>query len=1004
MPKVSCEFCGKEFKQGLGRHRKACERKHLDAAKDAAFALERTVGQVEGSRAGASQSSISFLDAEDNVNASDELPPPHFAPHVRVDDPAPYPVENHEETTTPPSRPASPAPISSPDPDSYIPVLNDIKTEYHPSSRIPTKIESFVDYNTSRVPDPIPPEDKPWEPFRSRLDFEVSELALEAALSRKQIDRLIGIIHCAMEGNESNKFTIGSSGEMKDMWEAASVLRTRFVKENITVPYKDEDRVFEVQFRDPWDWALEIVRSPTLAPRIHWDAVRLFKWSEKIGWENFVDEPWTAQAFWDAQSKLPETAPGDPPAKILPFILYADKTKLSSFGTAKGYPIVARFAALPHEIRNSDGVGGGRVVGWLPIVHEDTGETNKKGFVNFKNAVWHESFLAFLRKIAAYSHTGCYVNGGDDIERWLWPLILLLCADYEEMSVMSLIRGLKGHFPCPICLVPNALQSDLSQTFMLRTQPESESIVRTAQSQATLDAGEKMLSKYSLRSVNNAFWSMANTDLHRALSYDTLHFDDNGLWEDHFFKVFKTLITVRDVISTIDNHFDGMPRWSGLNHFKSVMNITFNDGSKNRDISKIFLFAAQSVLARDNESEAYLLLRCLRSYLNIRMYADFDLHTQSTISAGHRELEEVFTRLIQDFIQLASQGLDSDGSGSESDGEEQIQATVKSWNFIKLHIRKHLFPHIRDKGVTRNFSTKPNEKMHGPLKISYQRRTNFKDFGDQILKADHYLLVSGFIRSNLDALDQHVENLLAFPDPEDAEVTSHQIKGFDTSEYDQYREIGSRVKPPWTFQALEETHKTDRAYKDFRIKLGKFLTQFLPAYKIALPGGKDIRFRQSDLITEYRFLKVRYACSADWSLKTDYLRCNPKFYGSPRYDCVLVNSNPVPYFARLIFLFTCVVEEQEYPLALIQPFAGVYRHRNRTQKDTELELLRLKENLRAECEFVSIHTIIRGAVLVHSGETTNDGFRSRDYFLFDVLDADMFLRARSDELASPLAK
>lgn len=48
--------------------------------------------------------------------------------------------------------------------------------------------------------------------------------------------------------------------------------------------------------------------------------------------------------------------------------MYADKTKLSSFGTAKGYPIVARFAALPHEIRNSNGVGGGRVVGWLPIV------------------------------------------------------------------------------------------------------------------------------------------------------------------------------------------------------------------------------------------------------------------------------------------------------------------------------------------------------------------------------------------------------------------------------------------------------------------------------------------------------------------------------------------------------------------------------------------------------------------------------------------------------------
>jgi len=33
-----------------------------------------------------------------------------------------------------------------------------------------------------------------------------------------------------------------------------------------------------------------------------------------------------------------------------------------------GYPVVARCANLPTDIRNGNGVGGGRVVGWLPIV------------------------------------------------------------------------------------------------------------------------------------------------------------------------------------------------------------------------------------------------------------------------------------------------------------------------------------------------------------------------------------------------------------------------------------------------------------------------------------------------------------------------------------------------------------------------------------------------------------------------------------------------------------
>ena len=49
-------------------------------------------------------------------------------------------------------------------------------------------------------------------------------------------------------------------------------------------------------------------------------------------------------------------------------ILYADKAKLSSFGTEKAYPIIARCANLPDWIRNGEGIGGGRVVGWQPIV------------------------------------------------------------------------------------------------------------------------------------------------------------------------------------------------------------------------------------------------------------------------------------------------------------------------------------------------------------------------------------------------------------------------------------------------------------------------------------------------------------------------------------------------------------------------------------------------------------------------------------------------------------
>ena len=60
--------------------------------------------------------------------------------------------------------------------------------------------------------------------------------------------------------------------------------------------------------------------------------------------------------------KLPEDS------KLLCILLYADKTRLSSFGTAKAHPVIARCANLPIEIRNGEEFDGGRVVGWLPIV------------------------------------------------------------------------------------------------------------------------------------------------------------------------------------------------------------------------------------------------------------------------------------------------------------------------------------------------------------------------------------------------------------------------------------------------------------------------------------------------------------------------------------------------------------------------------------------------------------------------------------------------------------
>jgi hypothetical protein len=74
-------------------------------------------------------------------------------------------------------------------------------------------------------------------------------------------------------------------------------------------------------------------------------------------------------------------------------------------------------------------------------------------------------------------------------------------------------------------------------------------------------------------------------------------------------------------------------------------------------------------------------------------------------------------------------------SGSSDFNQEYADSDTQSgkdWNFPKMHSHKHTFNDIEAKGVTRNYNTKPNEKLHEPLKDSYKLRTNFKDVANQV--------------------------------------------------------------------------------------------------------------------------------------------------------------------------------------------------------------------------------------------------------------------------------
>lgn len=88
--------------------------------------------------------------------------------------------------------------------------------------------------------------------------------------------------------------------------------------------YKDEEKPFEVWTRPLWDWAYDILSNPHLANHFRWDAERHYKFNGEQ-FERFIDEPWTADAWWEIQVSKKITS-FFPPLSIIYHAMLADNS------------------------------------------------------------------------------------------------------------------------------------------------------------------------------------------------------------------------------------------------------------------------------------------------------------------------------------------------------------------------------------------------------------------------------------------------------------------------------------------------------------------------------------------------------------------------------------------------------------------------------------------------------------------------------------------------------
>lgn len=104
------------------------------------------------------------------------------------------------------------------------PEEDSFRVEYHPHSGKQPEMYKFHEFDRHHDAKdsftPPPMDEQPWRPaFRSRLEFEFAEVALEAALNRTHINKLISIMKDVRTGK--GDFSFDSYEDLDKRWQNA---------------------------------------------------------------------------------------------------------------------------------------------------------------------------------------------------------------------------------------------------------------------------------------------------------------------------------------------------------------------------------------------------------------------------------------------------------------------------------------------------------------------------------------------------------------------------------------------------------------------------------------------------------------------------------------------------------------------------------------------------------------------------------------------------------------
>ncbi|KAL1662130.1 hypothetical protein GGF50DRAFT_117329 [Schizophyllum commune] len=850
----------------------------------------------------------------------------------------------------------------STDDDAVLPTsLGDgqIYEENHPASQLPNRIYSTEDEPAvpSVLPHSFAGEAPPWSAFGSRENFEQAELFVRYGCTNSYIDQQLALIHRAAKGETT--VTMRNSRELHAILGSLHAREglPKCEKANITVDYprKSESPRTYVVYRKPiLPVIYQIMEDETMRDRLHLFPQRRYVSRAGGGIMRMWDEISSGDDWFTLQFKLAALC------FAICLHVYVDATHVTALGNVKYWPVYMWLGNVPKADRNDmGGLGRATLIGFIPIVHGKPTDKPPQ-LAQHRADVYQFSLAAIFDGVATAVEFGTYLNITMLRGRAKGHVVcIVVSCDYEEMCRAAGIKGPKGHYPCPICLVPKDALWNICERHTRRTTGATLALLKEANTVKTKREKKEILNRQSLRPIKNTFLQLFGQYLsvYDMFVVDPLHQIEQGEWGRHWWPWLLEKLS-SESLDAIDESFKSCYRYPDVHHFRNgVTELQYiTGGEQGQILRRISPFLVGHL--PDHEAEV---LQALRALAVVHLLcASFTVHTEETLEWLDRAVEE-YARATR-VIRSLNLGI--------------------TFNWPKHHALAHASDIIRRKGPADNYETGLGERLHPQLKRDYRRSSKrTSTVTDELVWMAEERDAILHVRAQVDRYDAYIEMLA-----EERERRNDPPLGIDADlpEEDVDSDDGRiKLSAPdqrliyfgdFLYERLDPANPTSVLRKLAQILRPAFINQRIPDDEI-----------KSSAVRCYRCLQVRYICMMSFQLRVDTIRTNRDWHNNgPRYDSVLIKVGDNQYEFGLVYAFMrLTLRGRRLPLACVRRFRTLGRR-------FASDYIELTEG---DIDFIPIESIERAVELLPPS-SRNERFTVQD------LSADMYIRLKDTGLVA----